>query len=160
MKNISIRFVAELIAVIGVVLSLIFVGFELRQNTIAARSAAFQEIGVATAQGWLERSLNRELSDILLKANSTPSAYHDLSDSDRGLVRAWLLSFVRLSETIYLQIDQGLLDEQAFDTLGYGEVTFGSASVGAAWPEMRPQITPGFAQFVEARYPNLAQQIR
>lgn len=157
MKNISIRVIGEIVAVLGIALSLIFVGFELRQNTIAARSAAFQEIGIATAQGWLERSLNRELSDIFLKANSAPRAYYELDNSDRALVGAWLLSYIRLSETIYLQIEQGLLDEQAFDTLGYGDATFGNIVVQAAWPNMRPLITPGFAAYVEVKYPNLSK---
>jgi len=156
MKHISIRVLGEVVAVLGIVLSLIFVGFELRQSTIAARSAAFQEIGIATAQGWLERSLNRELSDTMLKANSAPGAYYDLSDSDRALVRAWLLSYIRLSETIYLQIEQGLLAEGAFDTLGYGDGTFGNIVMEAAWPNMRPLITSGFAEYVEQRYPNLS----
>ena len=157
MKIIARRLLGELVAVFGIVLSLMFVGFELRQNTIAARSAAFQEIGIATAQGWLERSQNRELSDILTKASSTHGGDNDLGDSDRGLVRAWLLSFVRISETIYLQMEQGLLDEEAFETFGYGNATFDNALLVAAWPDMRSVISPGFAAYVENRYPNLSR---
>ncbi len=157
MRNISIRVLGEIIAVTGLVLSLIFVGFEIQQSTVAARSAAYQEIGIATAQVWLERSTNRELSDAILKASSGPGEYHNLSSSDKALVRSWLLSFIRLSETIYLQIEQGLLDEQAFDTLGYGDTTFGNSIVQAAWPEMRAVTTSSFAEFVEERYEGLSQ---
>ena len=50
MANISARDVGEIIAVTCLVLSLIFVGLELRQSTIASRAAAFQEFDEA-AQG-------------------------------------------------------------------------------------------------------------
>jgi len=157
MKHVSVRTLGESIAVLGVVLSLIFVGMELRQNTIASRSAAFQELGIATAQGWLEMSQNRELSDIVQLASSGPGGYDQLSASDAAILRAYLLSFIRLSETIYLQIEQGLLDEAAFDTLGYGDSTFGNIAVEEAWPDMKPLITPSFASYVESKYDNLTR---
>ncbi len=45
----SKKAIRETLAVLGVVASLIFVGYEIRQNTIAARAAAYQAIGIATA---------------------------------------------------------------------------------------------------------------
>ncbi len=157
MRNISIRALGEITAVIGILLSLIFVGFEIQQSTITARSAAYQEIGIATAQGWLETALNRELIDVLGKAASGPGEYHNLSPSDKSMIRAWLLSFIRLSETIYLQVEQGLLSEQAFDTLGHGDITFAGDLTQSAWPDMRPLITPSFVEFIEDRYEGLSQ---
>ena len=44
--------VLEIVGIIAVVLSFAFVGYEIRQNTIASRAAAYQAIGIAaTAVG-------------------------------------------------------------------------------------------------------------
>ena len=56
--------ILELIGAGAVVLGLIFVGLELRQSTIAARAAAYQELGIATADIWYLQSTHRELNDI------------------------------------------------------------------------------------------------
>lgn len=44
------RQIVEIFGVLAVVISLIFVGLELRQSTIASRAAAYQEIGLATSE--------------------------------------------------------------------------------------------------------------
>ena len=46
----SVREVGEAIALLGVIASLVFVGLELRENRIAARAAAYQELGIAVAE--------------------------------------------------------------------------------------------------------------
>ena len=44
--------IRETLGFLAVVAGLVFVGLEIRQNTIAARSAAYWEIGQATAESW------------------------------------------------------------------------------------------------------------
>lgn len=54
MNSAKLRDSLELVGIAAVVLSLIFVAYEVRQNTISARAAAIQEIGIATAEMWGE----------------------------------------------------------------------------------------------------------
>ena len=42
--------VRESLAALGVIASMVFVGLQIRQSNIQARAAAFQEIGIATAE--------------------------------------------------------------------------------------------------------------
>ena len=42
--------IAEALAAMGVIASMMFVGMEIRQSNAQARAAAYQSIGVATAQ--------------------------------------------------------------------------------------------------------------
>ena len=105
----------------------------------------------------METAQNRELTDVIQQAASGPGEYHNLSSSDKALIRYWLLSFIRISETIYLQVEQGLLSEQAFDALGHGDITFAADLTQSAWPELRPLITPSFVEFIEDRYEGLSQ---
>ena len=49
----STKAIRETLAALGLIASLLFVGFEIRQNTIAARASAYQSIGVATAAAFV-----------------------------------------------------------------------------------------------------------
>ena len=52
MNSAKLRDSLELVGIAAVVLSLIFVAYEVRQNTISARAAAIQEIGQELADGF------------------------------------------------------------------------------------------------------------
>ena len=47
----SMRTFGEIVAVIGILLGLVFVGWEIRQNNRFAQAAAYQEIGFTTMEG-------------------------------------------------------------------------------------------------------------
>ena len=49
------RRLSEMLAAVGVIGSLVFVGQEIRQSNIQARAAAYQEIGIATAREFLDK---------------------------------------------------------------------------------------------------------
>ncbi len=61
-RKLSLRGIGEAIAVIGVIGSLIFVGLEVRQNTIQSRAEAYQSIGLATSLDWIAVSMDRDLA--------------------------------------------------------------------------------------------------
>jgi hypothetical protein len=60
--------VAEVVAGVGVLLSLLYVGFEIRQNTTAVRSTAYQAIHDAEDGFWSDQLIDRRLSDAALSA--------------------------------------------------------------------------------------------
>jgi len=49
----SVREIGEVVAVLGVMASLAFVGLELRESRISARATAYQELGIAVADNWM-----------------------------------------------------------------------------------------------------------
>jgi len=150
MRNISSRELVELVATLGVVLSLAFVGYEIRQNTISARASAFQEIGIATSELWNDIAHDRELSDILYQANSDLGEYQKLSPSDQALARAYTVAALRMYEVVYLQVEQGLLDAAALNALGYGDQFESSNLLRSIWPDVRRLVTPSFADYLES----------
>jgi len=103
------RQIVEIVGMLAVVISLLFVGLELRQSTIASRAAAYQEIGLATSGLWYQLANNRELNDLFLKiVNGTEDDYRDLNDSDRQLLISLTIGSQRQFETIYLKVSKGL----------------------------------------------------
>ncbi len=66
MPRLSAREIGEVVAILGVVLSLLFVGLQLRQNALVSRTSAYQDLGIAMAEGWRFRASDRELNDLVL----------------------------------------------------------------------------------------------
>jgi len=145
MKNIPL---VESIGLIAVFAGLVFVGLEIRQNNRLAQAAAFQEIGFATAQNWMDMSQDPEFNRIYLRhfyADSDWWAAQDSRDVER-LITSWIGS-LRQFETIYLQVDLGLLDEAAMNRLGWGLVREIPA-LHYLWPQLGNAIEPTFAAYI------------
>lgn len=138
----------ELIGLLAVFAGLVFVGLEIRQNNQIAQAAAFQEIGFATAQNWHELSQDPEFNHIYLRHFSADAdwwADQDPQDVNR-LITHWIGS-LRQYETIYLQIDLGLLDEGAVNRLGWGEFR-DVVPLRHLWPYVGLYLDPAFSDHV------------
>ena len=137
--------IRETLGFLAVVASMIFVGWEIRQNTVAARSAAYQAIGIATASAFDNMAHDRQF----LISTRKEAAAMDTTD--------WLqygnkvTTFARLAETVLLQVEQGLLPPDAMERLGYvgWETNFDRPKDACVWPLIRPAVSTAFRQFVE-----------
>jgi hypothetical protein len=149
------RQLGEAAAVVGVVASLVFVGLELRDNARAARAAAYQELGLAAADAWFMKATDRELNDLIEIADAEdPAGWEGLDESDRRLVASYVQGLLRQYETVFLQVNEQLLEADAMESLGWKD--FGSAKlVIRTWPRVRRYVTPGFAAYLEERSPQL-----
>ncbi len=155
MKRPSLREIGEVAAVVGVVVSLIFVGLQLRDSARAARASAYQQLGIAVTSGWMTKATNRELNDLIFKAEAADSAgWEGLSESDRRLVESFVVANLRLYETVFHQVDEHLLPANAMESLGWNG--FGSTNlVQRTWARVRDRVTPGFANYLESITPQL-----
>ncbi len=141
----SKKAIRETLTAVGVVASLIFVGYEIRQNTIAARAAAYQAIGIATAAAWDSWAQDRQFSMIRQKTADTMDATDWVQYATKMTV------FARLGETVLLQIEGGLLPPDAMERLGYRGwlETFENPKTACIWPSIRPGVSTSFREYVE-----------
>ena len=136
MNSDKLRNTVELVGIFGLLASLIFVGLELRASNVQARAAAFQAIGIATAefhQSMDDRQIRLYQQVFDAEAIQTWS-YGDWLAFDRRM-RADL----RLFETVLLQVDQGLLPEAAINNLGFrifGDGILAIPGVACLWPRL------------------------
>ena len=145
----------ELTGLIAVIAGLVFVGLEIRQNNRLAQAAAYQEIGSATAQNWQDMSQDPEFNRVFLRhffADAAWWADQDPQDVER-LITAWI-GYLRQYETIYLQVDLGLLDEVAMDRLGWGLVR-DIPALHHLWPHLGHVVDPVFARYVTENWSNV-----
>lgn len=154
MKKSDLGPMITILANIGVIAGIVFLAVELRQNTIASRSAAFQALGVATAETWFGFSENREVSDAIWAVDEGGAeAFQSLTPSDRYLVRNVVIGWLRLFETTYIQVEQGLLEPDAMETLGYRGF-LDSVLLETTWQEVKGFVTPAFGQYIESSQRN------
>jgi hypothetical protein len=143
--------IRDAIGFLGVITSLVFVGMELRQSNVQARAAAYQEIGIATANFHYD-------TDAVIHRLNLESLYPeaiaqwDGEDWERYF-RYWVAGF-RLAETVLLQIEQGVLPPDAMQRLGYSYFRIGFLSIPAAacvWSQISSNgaVAPALIEYVE-----------
>ena len=144
--------IRETLSALFVIASMIFVGLEIRQNTVASRAAAYQAIGIATAAAFDNMAHDRQF---LMTGRYKGAAAMDTTD---WLQAAYKLSvFARLGETLLLQVEEGILPPDAMERLGYvgWQSIFEDPTDACVWPLIRPGVSASFRQFVEeGRDPN------
>lgn len=128
--------IIELIGIFGVLVSLVFVGLELRDSNVQARAAAYQAIGIATSE--FHQTMDDRIN-LLFEQAFDEEALLTWSFSDWLAADRRLRADLRLYETILLQVEQGLLAESAIENLGFDGFSKNWLAVpGAAclWPRL------------------------
>ena len=144
-----------LVANLGVLIGVFVVAYEIRQNTVQAQAAAYQELGVAV-QGWFLALDDRD-NRLFTEANY-PEALKRWELSDWETYTTLQTAALRWVETFMLQVDEGLLDADAMTKWGFSfEDHPALETVGfiCIWPELsnfvgaklRVEIDKGLGDF-------------
>ena len=147
--------VAEIGSAIAVVISLVFVGLQVRLgaeetavNTSAIRSAAFQELSAQIANLNVLMIENPELDSALTRVMD--ERQQPESQRQRRLVEAWLRLVYRHGEIAYKQYRDGLIDEAGLrSALGVVLNMFLSPAGREQWDFMTPILDEGYVAYVD-----------
>ena len=105
--------IAEIIAAVAVVVSLIYVGKEVQSNTSAVRGAAMQAIATTDADALMTIAADSELSEIIRVGQQDPS---QLTPADAFRYRLYLRQFWLSFQNIYQQSELGLIDSSVWQS--------------------------------------------
>lgn len=152
-QALSSEAVRDIAGFVAVAASLLFVGLEIRQNTVASRAAAYQEIGFNISEMYRELSLDPDLT-ALIQASGDSIAYGEMDSTARAQVRSHIVGVLRMWETVRLQVDEGLLDETALVKLGFSvnPKVYWPYFIDAEWETIRAHMSEEFGQYLEATY--------
>ena len=111
------RTVIEIIGFLSVVGSLAFVGVEIRQNTSAVRGATNQAISDQVGELMLTIATDDNLARLVkrLYDGETQDQFDPVDDMRLYMT---IMTGLRRVENIFLQIEDGILDDRAFDRIG------------------------------------------
>ena len=140
--------VGELAGALAVVASLIYVGRQIKQNTAVARAEAYRDISLRYSQHaveWADPAFLPVYARLFDGA-----AVDDLSREEGLQAAAYIEAMLRIYETVFRQVEAGVLDQEAFQNLGKTLFTFPLFS--AVWGQLQQEFDPDFVNFMEVRY--------
>jgi hypothetical protein len=108
--------IAEILSSVAVLATLVFLVFELRQNTDAVRANTYQEMNVVISDINGVFLANPEVSEFI--ARTAPSG-GDLDPHDAIRLRAFISSQYRHADNIYFQYQIGTISRQQMESLLY-----------------------------------------
>ena len=143
----SIKTPGEILAALGVIGSMAFVGLQIRESNIQARAAAYQAIGIATSE--FHRSFDARMNRLMTESDY-PEAVQRWSLADWESASRVITADLRMLETILLQVDQGLLPPDATQRLGYrwGPI-LANPAYACLWPELRDGVGDSVRRYIE-----------
>jgi len=141
----------EIIAAVGVIISLLFVGFEIRQNTAIARGQARQELAQLN-QEWLVL-LSQDAEFELLWDKAFGVVVNELTPNEERRAQYIMTIHLRRLENVYLQYQEGLVDKSALRNYGFAQVeVFTRPQFERYWNELswRGGFNAEFADYLDS----------
>ena len=133
----------ETVGIVGVILSLVFVGFELRQNTRVAKAEAYRSF-VSEVNEWYFHMTDPDLAELLSRSLETSQS--ELNGTEWLQVFSHWMALFRVYEGLHKEVAEGVLDDSALDLLNRGDFSF--HLLQEMWPEISRNLTPGFIAYV------------
>ena len=139
--------VAEIIAAIAVVVSLVYVGQEVRRNTAVIQGASLQAIATSDSETLMTVASDASLSEVVRRGHDDPD---ELDQAERFRYTLFMRNFWLSFQNIYQQRELQFLDESVWQS--YLTVICGMksrAGVQKTWPEHSHILNEDFAGIVE-----------
>jgi len=147
MKKIDPSPAIAILANLGVIAGIVFLGYELRQNTLMIRA----QITQSRAELAVTEQVATYNSDYLPGIQIKVQKGEQLTDEEFLRFRTFVRGFLRNQDNAYWQFRSGLLESNTPDSIriGISEV-IGSTSMGrAVWEDQRALYTSEFVEFVD-----------
>ena len=155
MRNLEIKSILEVLSAAAVLLGLVFVGFELRQNTAAVEASSRQSTADASVAWLLTIASEPELAHLWGIASKEPQK---LSDTEAIQLHRLLRSQWIRVQNAYLQWKNGTLSDDDWNTyVGFicrtrtqAELNANAANLRVAtWDNHKAVLHKPFVDFVE-----------
>ena len=144
--------VGEILGASGVIITLVYLASQLRQNTKALHSASYShwnEVGNSWAQFYA--NFAADLSEIEQVAK-----FEELTPRQQKILRAEAFIANSQAETAFLQYRAGTLDHDVFEARMAQYIAFvkdDDLLRETWWAMARDSMVPEFAAFIESRFP-------
>jgi hypothetical protein len=148
---------ADLVAAFGVIGSLIFVGFQMRQSNVGLRLASVQ------SQTTMFQGIVSQLANTADMAEVVWQGYQDidkLEGASRLRFDVAVNSVFRAGQSIHCEWQHGVYDDELFAGIAIGMENFATRpGARVVWKDRHDQCTPEFQKFVEECFAKGNQRI-
>ena len=145
----AIGAIGDAVSGIGVLMTLLYLAIQTRQNTRAVRAATYSQVVDSFSAISLALFQDPIAADLIRRAREDPA---NLSDEELDRYGLFLLSYLRRAENMHFQSEEGTLDTDTW--LGIRDsifVVIGTEPAARWWSERGRLFNASFRQFIEAR---------
>ena len=141
--------IPSLLSAVAVVISLTFVGFEVRQNTAAQQSAMIEGITSQRVEFNIASFTDDRIPDLVLRARkgALPA---DFTPVENQALRLWFVTYLRIVESAHRQVGVGVIGEDALNT--FASPILAWPFFTEAWPTLQLSFEPSFIEFLETEF--------
>jgi predicted secreted acid phosphatase len=141
--------VRESVGLLLVVASLVFVGMQIRQSTMVARAQSRQFLTENHREWAYTLATNPELSDLFNEAWNP----NDGRTTEQRQASYLMFALMRHLENVFLQVSEGVIDESAFQSYAWTDLTyFDSEKFDAWWASNSGRFDESFREAFETEY--------
>ena len=138
---------AEVVGIVVLIISLIFVGIEIRQNTKVAAAQAVLDLNLGFNEQSLILAENAELNQLLLDGGADPS---QLSTEQYGTYMAFITVTFNIQESAATFYRNGVVDEEEYASFLAATCRLVSSPGGAKfWESSKDFYNPYFRATIE-----------
>jgi hypothetical protein len=140
-------YLGSIVSALGVIATVIYTAFQIRNNTLAVRASAFQEVVDSFSAISFDIAKDQDLTELFLRGGRDASV---LNEVERMRYELMLSSFLRRAESLYFQTEIRTLRDKHWEGIR-GSVAWVMSSPGARarWKEINQRFNPHFAAFIE-----------
>ena len=145
--SIDVGRAVEIVGIAGIIVSLIFLGYELKRSNDIAETEAVATIYSMTNEMGLALAENPELSRVFGQALSD---FESLSPDDRWTLYVLLEYVINVNEAAWKYYDKGIINQEEADyfTRGLCKLIGRDPGLVAAWRSNKQDRLPGFYDYV------------
>ena len=140
--------IAELVGIAAIVVSLVFVGFELRQSTAIARSDAYSSFSSQFLDLVSDAALDERMSRLISQVNKG-ALPGDFKPEDQVSIRMYQGAAVRVWEGLFRSVQAGVLPEEALESAANG-ILINNNFFRSTWASTRQLYTSDFVAYFES----------
>jgi hypothetical protein len=147
MKLEKVALLAEIIGGVAIVLSLIYVGYQINQNTQQMRLEAFG--ATVTEQNNLFRMIaaDEALADLIRRAELDPDS---LNDTEKIQIYYFIRAFLWVTEADFSAMENGLIDDYREPLADFWGRQMSIPVYREYWVENRWMSSPGVREFMDS----------
>jgi len=138
----------ELIGICAVVLSLVFVGFELRQNSSIARTEVQQSFTASLSELSASISHDSELAVALQKVLNPGEATETITEIEHIKLQTFIVADLYVLYGLFLSVEEGVLPEEYLSMVNVSGL-LNNDYFRNFWPSQTNQFSPEFVAFFE-----------
>ena len=104
----SVKDKLELIGIVAVIVSLLILGYEIRQNTDTSAAQAIFELNESARQTLFQEATDPNLAALIAKAEND---FGSLSESESYMYGRWVFAYLNLYESAWRYHRRGVIDD-------------------------------------------------